>query len=89
MGTKLTKQDLLNIGDLIDQKLDQKLKEELSPIKERIHLLPTKDEFFKKMDEVITELHTTREEQTVMHGQIANHEDRITFVEEKLLIASE
>lgn len=53
-----------------------------STVKEEINLLPTKDEFFGKMDEVMGELKTIREEQTVQSHQLLNHEDRITTLEE-------
>lgn len=43
----LTQKDTDEIEKTIDQKLDQKIK-----------LLPTKDEFFTKMDEVMGELQT-------------------------------
>ena len=35
-------------------------------VKAKTRNLPTKDEFFTKMDEVISELKTSREEQTIL-----------------------
>ena len=46
----LTQKDLDAIEELIDEKLDEKIK-----------LLPTKGEFFSKMDEVMGELKAIRE----------------------------
>lgn len=51
-------------------------------IKEEIKILPTKEEFFSKMDEVMGELNTIREEQTVLSGQVSNNESRLKSLEE-------
>ncbi|MDO8503392.1 MAG: hypothetical protein Q7S60_01750 [bacterium] len=72
----LTQKDIDQIGEIIDQKLE-----------ERIKFLPTKDEFYTKMDEVMGELKAIREEHTVSSGQISDHEDRITLLEEKTGLA--
>lgn len=50
-------------------------------VKEEINHLPTKDEFFGKMDEVVGELKSLREEVGVVTHQVSNHEDRITKLE--------
>lgn len=50
-------------------------------VKEEIKNLPTKEEFFSKMDEVMGELETVREEQTVLSGQVSNHENRLKSLE--------
>lgn len=50
-------------------------------VKEEIKNLPTKEEFFSKMDEVMGELETVREEQTVLSGQVSNHENRLKSFE--------
>ncbi len=67
----LTQKDFDQIEELLDEKLDEKLK-----------ILPTKEEFFSKMDEVVGELKTAREEQTVLSHQVSNHEDRLKTLEE-------
>ena len=51
-------------------------------IEEKTRLLPTKDEFFTKMDEVIGELQTMRDEHTILGHQVSDHETRITDLEE-------
>lgn len=69
----LTQKDLNEIENLIKQILSDK-----------IRFLPTKDEFFSKMDEIMQELKTIREEQTVIIGnkdQIEDHETRIGKIE--------
>ena len=51
--------------------------------------LPSKEEFYKKMDEVMGELLTAREENIILSGmkhQVNDHEDRIELIEEKLAI---
>jgi len=57
-------------------------------VKEEIKHLPSKDDFFGKMDEVMGELKTIREEITLLGGrqsessdQLENHEDRILKLE--------
>lgn len=67
----LTQKDFDQIEELLDEKLDEKLK-----------ILPTKKEFFSKMDEVMGELKTVREEQTVLSHQVSNHENRLRTLEE-------
>jgi hypothetical protein len=80
---KLDADDLKAIKGLIEVTIDEK---ELVT-KSDISHLPTKDEFFTKMDEVVGELKTTREEQTVQSHQLSDHEDRIEKTETKLGIA--
>lgn len=70
----LDNDDLNAIKGLIevtfDEKLDQKLDEKLSH-------LPTKDEFYTKMDEVMGELKTIKEEQALQSQHLSDHDDRI------------
>jgi len=66
----LTQKDFEQIEKILEEKLNEKLKS-----------LPTKEEFFSKMDEVIGELKTTREEQTSLSRQVSNHEDRLKVFE--------
>jgi len=68
-GPMLTQQDLKKIEELVDKKLDQKIK-----------FLPTKDHFDKRIDELMGEVQTMREEQTLHQGQhdeITEHLDRL------------
>jgi len=67
----LTQKDFDQMERVLDEKLDEKLKN-----------LPTKDEFFSKMDEVMGELETIREEQTTLSHQVSNHENRLKTLEE-------
>ena len=66
----LTQEDL----DKIKQILHKKLGEEFEN-------LTTKDEFFSKMDEVMGELETAREEQTTLSRQVSSHENRLRTLE--------
>lgn len=66
----LTQKDLDNIEGIVEEKLDGKIK-----------ILPTKDEFFSKMDEVMGELETIREEQILVSHRVSNHEDRLEKLE--------
>ena len=46
-------------------------------IQESIRHLPTKDQFYTKMDEVMGELKAIREEQTLTTGRVSQHSDDI------------
>ncbi|PIU03605.1 hypothetical protein COT44_02300 [Candidatus Shapirobacteria bacterium CG08_land_8_20_14_0_20_39_18] len=76
----LTQRDLNEIENLLDQKLDEKLETKLN---EKLSFLPTKDDFYSKMDQVMGELQTIREEQSMGSHRISDHEDRITVIEQK------
>ena len=74
----LTQRDLNEIESVVDERLE-----------ERTSNLPTKDEFFTKMDGVMGELKAIREENAVLtklQSKVNNHEDRIIKVEKKLRI---
>ncbi|MCJ7739768.1 hypothetical protein MUP32_00425 [Candidatus Microgenomates bacterium] len=73
----LSKKDLDKIEALIDSKLDSKLESKLN---EKLKFLPSKEEFYRKMDELMGEIKAVREEQKVISGykdQIEDHETRI------------
>lgn len=80
----LTLKDLLKIEKLIDDKMEEKFNEKL-------RFLPTKEEFFTKMDEVMGELKAMREAFDLHTGQHTdindtqdNHEKRIKTIEKKI-----
>ena len=57
-------------------------------VKEELAFYPTKVEFYKKMDEVVTELQNLRDEVSVVTGykdQIEDHEVRIEKLEQKVV----
>jgi len=66
----LTQQDLDEIEKLIDEKIGK-----------RLGLLPTKDEFFKAMDQISAELKDMRETYELASPKISDHETRITDLE--------
>ena len=57
------------------------VRDQIDEVKEQIRGLPTKDEFYTKMDEVVGELQAMREENTIGSHQISDHEDRIENLE--------
>jgi len=72
----LTQKDLDEIEGIVEEKIEENTKN-----------LPTKDEFFTKMDEVVGELKTIRENQDlVTHKVYEDHEERIEKIEKKLQI---
>jgi predicted nuclease with TOPRIM domain len=73
----LTQRDLDEIEKIVDD-----------TVNENTRNLPSKDEFFEKMDEVVGEVKAMREEYSVVTKQVSDHEDRITKVEKKLRISA-
>ncbi len=64
-------------------------------IQESIKHLPTRDQFYTKMDEVMGELKAIREEQTLITGRVTQHSDdleehdvRISKLEKHAQVAS-
>jgi predicted nuclease with TOPRIM domain len=66
----LTQKDFDQIDQLLEEKFDERLK-----------ILPTKDEFFSKMDEAMGELKIIREEQEIISHTVSNHENRLQNLE--------
>jgi len=56
---------------------------------EKLSYLPTKDEFYTKMDGVMTELKAIREEQPLQSNRLSEPEDRIEKIESHLGISSD
>ncbi len=81
----LENDDLKAIKGLIEITFDEKLDENLD---EKLSHLPTKDEFYTKMDQVVGELKTIREEQSVQSQHLSGHDDRIEKIESHLGISS-
>ncbi|MCJ7805039.1 hypothetical protein MUP46_00060 [Patescibacteria group bacterium] len=73
----LTQRDFDEIEKMMDEKFEEQLRN-----------IPTKDEFYAKMDEVMGELKGIREEVTVVTHQVSGHEDRIVKLEQKTGLAS-
>lgn len=74
----LTKKDLSLIESIIEEKLEEKLNEKLK-------FLPTKDEFYEKMDEVMGKLKAIREEHEVLGGKSSEHSDQLEDHEKRIL----
>lgn len=62
----LTQKDLDEIERLIEEKLD-----------ERIKFLPTKDEFFGRMDKAMKELKAIRKTIESLTGRVSDHSDQL------------
>lgn len=77
----LTAKDLDAIKELIEVTLDEKLEEKLN---EKLKSFPSKDEFFSRMDEIISELKSMREEKDVLSHQVARHEERVSVLEKAI-----
>ena len=72
----LTEKDLDEIEKIVDEKIE-----------ERVKNLPTKDEFFTKMDEIMGELKTIRESTDIITQRVSSHEERIARIEKKITTA--
>jgi hypothetical protein len=81
----LDNDDIKAIKTLIEVAFDEQFEERLD---EKLSHLPTKDEFYTKMDEVMGELKSIREEQAVQSQHLSDHEDRIEKIENHLGISS-
>ena len=67
----LTQNDFDQIEKVVNKSVEEKTKH-----------LPTKDEFYSKMDDIMGELKTIREEQIAVTGRFTDHEDRLEKLEE-------
>lgn len=80
----LTNSDFKGIKEVVNEAIEEN---DTLVRKEDVKHLPTKDEFYNKMDEVMGELKTIREEHAVLSGRVYdNHEPRIEKIEKKLNI---
>jgi len=80
--------DLKAIKNLMEVTVDEVIeKRELVSKKDLSHL-PTKDEFYNKMDEVMGELKTIREEQALQSQHLSDHDDKIQKIQSRLGISS-
>jgi len=78
---KLDSDDLKAIKDLIEATVEDVIEKNELVTKSDISHTPTKDEFYGKMDEVMGELKTIREEQILLSHRVSDHEDRIEKIE--------
>ena len=81
---KLEADDLKAIRNLIEVTVDEVIERKELVTKGDLSFLPTKDDFYNKMDEVMGELKTSREEQIMLSHQVSGHEDRIEKIETHL-----
>lgn len=72
----LTQNDIHEIEEIVDTKLDAKIKN-----------LPTKDDFFTRMDQLSGQIQAVREEQTLHQRQHDEIDERIDRVEKKLQLS--
>jgi hypothetical protein len=73
--------DLKAIKDLIEVTVEEVIDKKGVATNDHIGNLPTKDEFYGKMDEVMGELKAIREEVAVLGHQVSEHDDRIDKLE--------
>lgn len=72
----LTIKDLDEIEKIVDERIEK-----------QVSNLPTKDEFFGKMDELMGELRDMREEHSMLSERVYNNiEPRVTKIEKNLHI---
>lgn len=86
--TKLDPDDFKAIKSLIEVTVDEVIEKKELVTKGDLSHLPTKDEFFDKMDEVMKELKAIREEQPIQSRKLSEHDDRIQRIEDHLGISS-
>jgi hypothetical protein len=76
---KFKKQE--NILEVIKQAVTEVFDEKDVITREDLKYLPSKEEYYKREDEMMTELKVIREEITVQSGQLSDHSDRIENLE--------
>ena len=76
----LDSNDLKAIKDLMEVTIEEAIEKSLAT-KDDLSHLPTKDEFYEKMDEAMGELKAIREEVTVLGHQVSDHEARLEKLE--------
>ena len=84
----LDSDDLKAIKDLVEVTVDEVIEKRELASKSDLGHLPTKDEFYGKMDKIMGELKAIREEQTVQGHHLSKHEDRIQKIEDHVGISS-
>jgi hypothetical protein len=77
----LNKNDLRLVRQIVEEVVEE-------VVEEKNKNLPTKDEFFNSMDQLITELKANRQEQTFIVHRLTNHENRIQKVEKHLSLST-
>ena len=77
------------IKALMEVTIDEAIETKGLVTKADISHLPTKDEFYTKMDEVMGELKTNREEQSLQSQHLSDHDDRIDKIETHLGMSSD
>ena len=85
----LDSNDLKAIKELIEVAVEEVIDRMGLATKDHLGNLPTKDEFYGKMDEVMGELKAIREEQAVQSQHLSDHEDRIEKIESHLGMTSD
>jgi len=85
----LDSDDLKAIDQIIEAKMDVVIENRQLVTKEDLSHLPTKDDFYGKMDEVMGELKASREEKSVLGHQVSDHEDRIERIESRVGVSSD
>jgi hypothetical protein len=81
--------DLKAIKDLLAVTVEEVIEKKQLVTESDISHLPTKDDFYGKMDEVMGELKAIREEQAVQSQHLSDHEDRIQKIESRLAMPSD
>ena len=84
----LDNDDFKALKDLMKVTIEEAIESKGLVTKEDVSHLPTKDEFYTKMDEVVGELKTIREEQALQSQHVSDHDDRIEKIENHLGISS-
>lgn len=84
----LDNDDFKALKDLMQVTIEDAIETKGLVTKKDISHLPTKDEFYTKMDEVMGELKIIREEQTLQSQHLSDHDDRLEKIEDHLSIPS-
>lgn len=67
--------------NVIKQAIEEVFDEKGVATREDLKYLPSKEEYYKREDEMMAELKNIREELTVQSGELSDHSDRIEKME--------
>ena len=77
-----TKVEVATKEDIENLVTKDEFSEQIKRLYTMLEYLPSKEHFDERMDELITEIKTMREEQTLLTGQVSEYSDRIDKLEE-------
>lgn len=81
----LTQQDIAQLKTMFEIMLEVKLEAKLEEkFNEKLGSIPSKEEFYNSMDQIMTELKTIQQEQLINTHRINNHDTKFQEIDQIL-----